>query len=131
MIFCLTENSRICQYCGDLPTPLVDDQTSWVYSSNPVQFLYISCYVTANKLVLSYLLLRFLPQYSLLSFSRRQLFFNAGNSLKMYITVPFLAANLRSANGLYGNSISIRSAKELYGNSISIFMEVPILHTFL
>ncbi len=45
-----------------LPTPLVDGQTSWVYPINPVQYLYISCYVTANKPVLSYLLLRLLPQ---------------------------------------------------------------------
>jgi hypothetical protein len=36
--------------------------TLWVYPSNPVQSLYISCYVTVNKLVLSYLLLRLLPQ---------------------------------------------------------------------
>jgi hypothetical protein len=52
-------------YCGHLPTPLVDGQTSRVYSSNPVQYLYISCncYVTANKPVLSYLLLRLLPQW--------------------------------------------------------------------
>jgi hypothetical protein len=50
-------------YCGDLPTPLVDGQTSWVYPSIPLQSLYISCYVTDNKLVLSYLLLRLLPQY--------------------------------------------------------------------
>ncbi len=37
-----------------------DGQTSPAYSSNPVQHLYISCYVIANKLVLSYLLLRLL-----------------------------------------------------------------------
>ncbi len=30
----------------------VDGQTSRVYPVNPVQYLYISCYVTANKLVL-------------------------------------------------------------------------------
>ncbi len=48
--------------CGDLPTPRVDGQTGWMYSSNPVQFLCISCYVTVNKPVLSYLLLRPLPQ---------------------------------------------------------------------
>jgi hypothetical protein len=35
-------------------------QTSRVYPVNPVQYLYISCYVTANKLVLSYLSLRLL-----------------------------------------------------------------------
>jgi hypothetical protein len=37
-------------------------QTSWVYSSNPVLHLYISCYLTVNKPVLSYLLLCLLPQ---------------------------------------------------------------------
>ncbi len=42
---------------------LGDSQTSLAYSSNPVQYLYISCYVTANKPVLSYLLLRLLPQF--------------------------------------------------------------------
>jgi hypothetical protein len=31
----------ICTVCGHLPTPLVDSQTSRVYSSNPVRFLYI------------------------------------------------------------------------------------------
>ncbi len=51
------------QACGDLPSPPRCGQTSWVYSSNPVQFLYISCYVTVNKLVLSYLLLHLLPQW--------------------------------------------------------------------
>jgi hypothetical protein len=30
--------------CGHLPTPLADGQTSRVYSSNPAQYLYISCY---------------------------------------------------------------------------------------
>jgi hypothetical protein len=36
-----------------------DGQTSWVYSTNPVLhlYMYISCYVTVNKPVLSYLLL--------------------------------------------------------------------------
>jgi hypothetical protein len=49
--------------CGELPTPLVGGQTSRVYPSISVQYLYISCYVTANKLVLLYLLLRLLPQW--------------------------------------------------------------------
>ncbi len=40
-----------------------DGQTSRVYSNNPVLHLYISCYVTVNKTVLSYLLLRLLPQW--------------------------------------------------------------------
>jgi hypothetical protein len=38
-----------------------DGQTSWVYSTNPVLYLYISCYVTVNKPVLSYLSLCLLP----------------------------------------------------------------------
>ncbi len=42
--------------CGDLATPL-----SWVYCITLVQSLYISCYVSLNKQVLSYLLLRLLP----------------------------------------------------------------------
>jgi hypothetical protein len=37
-------------------------KTSWVYCNNPVLHLYISCYVTVNKPVRSYLLLRLLPQ---------------------------------------------------------------------
>ncbi len=40
-----------------------DGQTSPTYSSNPVQCLYISCYVIFNKLVLSYQLLRLLLHY--------------------------------------------------------------------
>jgi hypothetical protein len=38
-------------------------QTSRVYSNNPVLLLYISCYVTVNKPVLSYLSLCLLPQW--------------------------------------------------------------------
>jgi hypothetical protein len=38
--------------CGDLPTPLVDGQTSWVYPSIPIQSLYVSGYITVNKLLL-------------------------------------------------------------------------------
>jgi hypothetical protein len=49
--------------CGHLPTPLVEGQTSRVYSSNPVQYLSISCYVTVNKQGLQYLSLRLLPQW--------------------------------------------------------------------
>jgi hypothetical protein len=41
-----------------------DGQTSPEYPSNPVQYLYISCFVTANKPVLLYLLLRLLPQWT-------------------------------------------------------------------
>ncbi len=43
-----------------------DGQTNLEYSSNPVQFLYIRCYVIANKPVLSYLLLRILPHYHII-----------------------------------------------------------------
>ncbi len=32
----------------------VDGETNWVYSNNPVQYLYMKCYVTVNKPVLSY-----------------------------------------------------------------------------
>jgi hypothetical protein len=42
----------------------IDLQTSQVYSTTLVQDLYyISCYLFSNKRVLSYLLLRLLPQY--------------------------------------------------------------------
>jgi hypothetical protein len=50
---------------GALWTPAYtpsDNQTSRVYSNNPVLHLYISCYVTVNKLVLLYLSLHLLPQ---------------------------------------------------------------------
>jgi hypothetical protein len=50
---------------GALWTPAYtpgNGQTSWVYSSNPVLHLYISCYLTVNQPVLSYLLLCLLPQ---------------------------------------------------------------------
>jgi hypothetical protein len=50
---------------GALWTPAYtpgDGQTSWVYSTNSVLHLYISCYVTVNKPVLSYLLLCLLLQ---------------------------------------------------------------------
>jgi hypothetical protein len=39
-----------------------DHQTSRVYSTTLVQYLYISCYLFSNKPVLLYLLLRLLPQ---------------------------------------------------------------------
>jgi hypothetical protein len=48
--------------CGDLATPLVDGQTSWVNCTTLVHSLYISCYVFSNKLLLSYLLLCLLLQ---------------------------------------------------------------------
>jgi hypothetical protein len=41
-----------------------DRLTSWVYSTNCVQYLYVSCYLSDNKRVLSYLLLCLLPQWS-------------------------------------------------------------------
>ncbi len=40
-----------------------DRLTSWVYFTTCVQYLYISCYLSDNKPVLSYLLLFLLPQY--------------------------------------------------------------------
>ncbi len=46
-----------CRHPWRQPNP------SLAYSSNPVQYLYINRYVTINKLVLSYLLLRLLPQW--------------------------------------------------------------------
>ncbi len=48
--------------CEDLATPLAGAQTSRVYCITLVQFLHKNCYVSLNKLVLSYLLLRLLPQ---------------------------------------------------------------------
>jgi hypothetical protein len=41
----------------------IDHLTSWVYSTTFVQYLYISCYLSDNKPVLSYLLSRLLPQW--------------------------------------------------------------------
>jgi hypothetical protein len=49
--------------CGELATPLVDGQTSWVFCITLVKSLYISCHVSLTKLVLSDLLLRLLPQW--------------------------------------------------------------------
>jgi hypothetical protein len=45
---------------GYTPT---DRLTSWGYSITLVQYLYISCYLSVNKPVLSYLSSRLLPQY--------------------------------------------------------------------
>jgi hypothetical protein len=49
------------------PAYIPDDRpASWMYSTPPptyVQYLYISCYLSDNKPVLSYLLLPLLPQY--------------------------------------------------------------------
>jgi hypothetical protein len=41
-----------------------DRRTSWVYSTTCVQYLYISCYLSDNKWVLPYLLLRLLQPYN-------------------------------------------------------------------
>ncbi len=49
--------------CGDLVTLLADGQTSRAYCFTLVQLLYISCYASLNKLVLSYLSLCLLPQW--------------------------------------------------------------------
>jgi hypothetical protein len=64
-----TEFERQYRYFTKLHAPISTiihlrySQTSRVYSNNPVLHLYISCYVTVNKPVLSYLLLRLLPQW--------------------------------------------------------------------
>jgi hypothetical protein len=80
---------------GALWTPVYtpgDVQTSWVYSTNPVLHLYISCYVTVNKPVLSYLSLCLLLQT--LGISLRMwpwaLYFSYGkpSSCIEYISVP-------------------------------------------
>ncbi len=61
--FCQGGHHHQAIYCGELPTPLVDGQTSRVYCITLVQYLYISCYVFSNKLVLSYLSLCLLLQW--------------------------------------------------------------------
>ncbi len=48
--------------CGELATPLLTVKPVGVYSTTLVQYLYISCYLSDNKPVLSYLLSRLLPQ---------------------------------------------------------------------
>ncbi len=59
------QNTNWCRTRGfTLWTPAYtpgDGQTSWVYPSIPVLHLYISCYLSDNKPVLSYLLLCLLP----------------------------------------------------------------------
>ncbi len=50
------------QFCGELPSPPGDSQTSPAYSIHFVQYLYINQLLPANKPVLSYLLLCLLPQ---------------------------------------------------------------------
>jgi hypothetical protein len=73
------QNVTICHPSADIPSkPKItrgfnptlvtkrsasgDRQTSWVYSTTCVQYLYISRYLSDNKPVLSYLLLCLLPQ---------------------------------------------------------------------
>ncbi len=48
--------------CGELATPLLTVKPVGMYSTSFVQYLYISCYLSDNKPVLSYLLSRLLPQ---------------------------------------------------------------------
>ncbi len=97
----------VAEVCGDLPTPLIDGQTSWVYPSTLVQSLYISCYVYSNKLVLSYLSLRLLPQVH--RKSQQQLIYcldhRYGNNRKIQksITVPVFRTDLKSL-GSYPDS---------------------------
>jgi hypothetical protein len=43
-----------CSPCGELATSLLTVKPVGVYSTTLVRYLYISCYVTVNKLVLSY-----------------------------------------------------------------------------
>jgi hypothetical protein len=83
--------------CGHLGYTPGDGQTSWVYSNNPVLHLYISCYVTVNKPVLSYLSLRLLPQFK----------------QKVY----FLFAQL---NGSFSNRLSF--AKQNIFQDVSLFV---------
>jgi hypothetical protein len=66
MLRALTLKTVLCLnllVCGELATPLGDRLTSWVYSTTFVQYLYISCYLSENKPVLSYLLLHLLPRW--------------------------------------------------------------------
>jgi hypothetical protein len=53
---------KICLNCGELATSLLTVKSVGVYSTTLVQYLYISCYLSDNKPVLSYLLSRLLPQ---------------------------------------------------------------------
>ncbi len=50
-------------YCGELATPLLTVKPVGEYSTTFVQYLYISCYLSDNKPVLSYLSSRLLPQW--------------------------------------------------------------------
>jgi hypothetical protein len=49
--------------CGELATPLLTVKPVGVYSTTFVQYLYISCYLSDNKPVLSYLSSRLLLQW--------------------------------------------------------------------
>ncbi len=60
----LTEYKLSMQaYHLSITTGSGDGQTSWVYSNNPELHLYINCFVTVKKPVLSYLLLCLLPHF--------------------------------------------------------------------
>jgi hypothetical protein len=52
----------ILRVCGELATPLLTVKPVGVYSTTLVQYLYISCYLSDNKPVLSYLLSCLLQQ---------------------------------------------------------------------
>jgi hypothetical protein len=61
---------------GALWTPAYipgDRPASWMYSTTCVQYLYISCYLSGNKPVLSYLKLCLLPQYKERTAHRREI----------------------------------------------------------
>jgi hypothetical protein len=55
---------HVYMYCGELATPLLTVKPVGVYSTTFVQYLYISCYLSDNKPVLSYLSSCLLPQYN-------------------------------------------------------------------
>ncbi len=57
--------------CGHLPTPQLTVLPVGVYSITVVQYLYISCYLSDNKPVLSYLLLHLLP-HTFLCYTHKQ-----------------------------------------------------------
>jgi hypothetical protein len=59
----LSEMLALVDVCRELATPLLTVKPVGVYSTTLVQYLYISCYLSDNKPVLSYLLSRLLPQW--------------------------------------------------------------------
>jgi hypothetical protein len=80
----LTENTKVWR-AAYAPG---DGQTSPAYFSKTVQYMYISCYVIANKLVLSYLLLRLLLQKSGVYISVRKRYLFPPPLLKMIFFPP-------------------------------------------